>query len=274
MLATAIIVFREVLEMAVVIGVVMAAAEGAPGRDRWIALGLAVGLAGAGVVAVFAGAISDAAQGMGQEYFNTAILAVAAGLIAWTVVWMRRHGRDMTARLKEAGRAVAAGESPMHMLAVVVGLAVLREGSEAVLFVYGVALSQPESWLSISAGVVAGLAGGTLVGGMLYLGLLKISARHLFSVTSLLLALLASGMAAQAAGYLVETGALPALIDPLWDSSWLMTQDGIAGRVLSVLIGYQERPSAMQALFYAGTLGGILILSHRAGRKTLRGAGV
>jgi len=269
MLATAIIVFREVLEMAVVAGVVLAAAEGAPGRNRWVAFGMLVGLAGAGLVALFAGSISDAAEGMG---FNTAILAFAAGLIGWTVIWMRQHGREMAAKLKETGKSVVAGESPMYMLAVVVGLAVLREGSEAVLFVYGIALSQPESVLDITAGVLIGLAGGVMVGALLYLGLLKISTRHLFGVTSLLLALLAAGMAAQAAGYLVAAGALPALVDPLWDSSWLMSQEGLAGRVLSVLIGYQERPSAMQALFYAGTLGVILLASRKAKTKSFRPA--
>ena len=272
MLATAIIVFREVLEMAVVAGVVLAAAEGAPGRNRWVAFGMLVGLAGAGLVALFAGSISDAAEGMGQEYFNTAILAFAAGFIGWTVIWMRQHGREMAAKLKETGKSVVAGESPMYMLAVVVGLAVLREGSEAVLFVYGIALSQPESVLDITAGVLIGLAGGVMVGALLYLGLLKISTRHLFGVTSLLLALLAAGMAAQAAGYLVAAGALPALVDPLWDSSWLMSQEGLAGRVLSVLIGYQERPSAMQALFYAGTLGVILLASRKAKTKSFRPA--
>jgi high-affinity iron transporter len=102
--------------------------------------------------------------------------------------------------------------------------------------------------------------------------LLKISTRHLFGVTSLLLALLASGMAAQAAGYLVAAGALPALVDPLWDSSWLMSQEGLAGRVLSVLIGYQERPSAMQALFYAGTLGVILLASRKTTGRSFRPA--
>lgn len=267
MLATAIIVFREVLEMAVVIGVVMAAAEGAPGRNRWVAYGLLGGFAGAGLVAAFAGTISDAAEGMGQEYFNTAVLLFAAVLIGWTVIWMRQHGREMAAKLKQTGQSVARGESPLYMLTVVVGLAVLREGSEAVLFVYGIALSQPESTFSIAMGVLLGLAGGTVVGALLYFGLLKVSARHLFSVTSLLLTLLAAGMAAQASGYLVAAGALPALIDPLWDSSWLMAQDGVAGRVLSVLIGYQERPSAMQALFYLGTVAIILGTSRYTARK-------
>jgi high-affinity iron transporter len=235
-------------------------------------LGIGAGFLGAAVVAAFADKISDAAAGMGQEFFNTAILAAATLLIGWTVVWMKSHGRELAAKLKATGRAVAAGEAPMHMLAVVVGLAVLREGSEAVLFIYGVVLSQPDSALDVVLGGALGLAGGVLVGAALYLGLLKVSARHLFGVTSWLLALLASGMAAQAGGYLVAAGVLPGLIDPLWDSSGLLSQDGVAGRLLSVLIGYQDRPSATQAIIYGLTLAVILGFAKRAERTPTRPA--
>ena len=268
MFATAVILFREVLEMAVVVGVVMAAAEGAPGRNRWIGVGVLAGLFGASLVAVFADAISDAAAGMGQEYFNTAILLAATLLIGWTVVWMKTHGRDIAVKLKATGRAVVAGDSPMHMLAVVVGLAVLREGSEAVLFVYGVALSQSHTALELVAGSALGLAAGAAVGAALYLGLLKVSAKHLFGVTGALLALLASGMAAQAAGYLVAAGALPAILDPLWDSSWLLDQSSTVGRLLSVLVGYQDHPSATQVIAYLLTLSVILSFG-RAGSRPM-----
>lgn len=270
MFATAVIMFREVLEMAVVIGVVLAAAEGARGRARWVSIGVAGGVLGAAIVAVFADSISDAAAGMGQEYFNTAILFAATLLIGWTVVWMKRHGRDMSAKLRAAGQAVAAGDAPLHMLAVVVGLAVLREGSEAVLFIYGVALSQSEQGLDILLGAALGLAGGAAVGALLYLGLLRISAKHLFAVTGWLLALLASGMAAQAAGYLVAAGLLPGLVDPLWNSASILSQEGPVGRLLSVLIGYQDHPSATQAIFYLATLVVILAASHQTGGKTAK----
>ena len=101
---------------------------------------------------------------------------------------------------------------------------------------------------------------------MLYLGLLKVSAKHLFGVTSGLLSLLAAGLGAQAAGYLVAAGALPGIIDPLWDTSWLLSQDGVAGRLLSVLVGYQDHPSAMQVMAYAATLGLIITAAKIAER--------
>jgi len=132
-----------------------------------------------------------------------------------------------------------------------------------VLFVYGVILSDKEGPMAVVAGTALGLGGGAAVGFALYLGLLKVSARHLFGVTSTLLALLASGMAAQAAGYLVAAGALPGIIDPLWDSSWLLSNDAVMGRLLSVLVGYQDHPSALQVLTYAATLAAILGLAKR-----------
>ncbi len=67
MSATLIIVFREVLEAALVIGIVLAATQGVPRRMFWIGLGLASGVAGAMLVAAFAEVIANTATGMGQE---------------------------------------------------------------------------------------------------------------------------------------------------------------------------------------------------------------
>jgi len=203
---------------------------------------------------------------MGQEYFNAIILTLATALIAQTVIWMQKHGRDMANTIKAAGQAVARGEQPVRMLALVVGLAVLREGAEAVLFINGILASQSETIATIVAGVGVGLALGALAGGLLYRGLLVISPRHLFTVTSVMLSLLAAGMAAQAAGMLQQVDLLPSLVDPLWDSSALLSQSSPFGRVLGVLIGYQDRPSAMQVIIYvlcyAGITGGRRLASR------------
>lgn len=254
MLATAIIIFREVLEMALVVGVVMAAAKGVAGRGRWVGLGVLGGVVGAAVVALFADAISQAVAGVGQELFNAAILGSAALLIGWTVVWMKQHGREMAIKMSQTGKAVAAGDAPLHMLAVVVALAVLREGSEAVLFLYGVALSQPGDTMSMAAGGVLGLALGAGAGALLYFGLLRISPKHMFAITGLMLTLLAAGMASQAVGFLTAADLVPPLADPLWDSSGLLPQDSVVGRVLSIMVGYQDHPSGSQALAYAAVL--------------------
>src|SRR4051794_27666328 len=96
MLAAAIIVFREVLEAALIVGIVMAASRGAPGRGAWVAGGVAAGVVGALIVAACAGALSAAAAGIGQELFDAAILLAAVVMLGWHNIWMSRHGRDLT----------------------------------------------------------------------------------------------------------------------------------------------------------------------------------
>src|ERR1700722_17094380 len=132
MLSTAIIIFREILEIAMIVGIVLAATRGVPGRAMWIFGGFAAGCAGAGLVAVFARTISASLSGMGQEFFNALILFTAAGFIGWTALWVRKNARVMTAQLRQAGRDVVEGKAPLYSLALIIGLALLREGSEIV----------------------------------------------------------------------------------------------------------------------------------------------
>src|SRR5262249_32763933 len=160
--------------------------------------GVTAGVLGACVVAGFAGTISSAMEGIGQELFNATILLVAVVMLTWHNVWMARHGRMIAAEMREVGADVGSGKRSMAALAIVVGVAVLREGSEIVLFLYGIAVSGGETTSSMLLGGVAGLALGAGLSAFTYLGLLRVPSRHIFSVTSWLIALLAAGMAAQA----------------------------------------------------------------------------
>src|SRR5262245_23304139 len=132
MLGALVIVFREVLEAGLIIGIVLAATRGAPDRGAWVGLGVGLGVIGAGIVALFAEAISGAFEGSGQELLNAGVLAAAVVMLMWHNAWMARHGREIAAQMSAIGQAVVAGQRPMTVLAVVVGLAVLREGSEVV----------------------------------------------------------------------------------------------------------------------------------------------
>ena len=266
MLASAIIVFREVLEASLVVGIVLAATKGVAGRGSWVGLGLAAGALGAGLVAAFAARISEAAAGMGQEVFNAAVLFAAALMLGWHNVWMGRHGREMAADIGAVGQAVQAGQRPLYALAVVVGLAVLREGSEVVLFLYGIAAAAQGESASILAGGLVGLGAGALAGFAIYSGLARIPTRRLFAVTTWLILLLAAGMAAQGAGFLLQVGLLPSVGGALWDSSSLLSETSIVGRVLHTLVGYIAQPDGMQLIFYGATLAVIALLMRRAGR--------
>jgi high-affinity iron transporter len=266
MLGAAIIVFREVLEAALIVGIVLAASVGASRRGFWVACGLAAGVVGAGLVALFAAEIAAAASGIGQELLNASILLLAVGMLGWHNIWMSRHGRELAATARAVGAAVISGTRPLYVLAVVVGLAVLREGSETVLFLYGIAAGGGLSAGSLVAGGVLGLAGGVATGAALYLGLLRIPTGRLFTVTSWMVLLLAAGMAAQAAGYLVQADLLPPLGDAVWDTSAVLTEDSVLGKALHTLIGYVSRPDGIQILFYLAVLSGIWLLTRAVGR--------
>jgi high-affinity iron transporter len=271
MLAAAIIVFREVLEAALIVGIVLAASAGAPRRGFWVSTGLAGGVVGAGLVALFAAEIAAAASGIGQELLNAVILLLAVSMLGWHNVWMSRHGRELAASAREVGDAVISGARPLYVLAVVVGLAVLREGSETVLFLYGIAAGGGLSAGSLIAGGTLGLVGGIAVGAALYLGLLRIPARRLFTVTSWMVLLLAAGMASQAAGYLVQADLLPPLGDAVWDTSAVLTEDSILGKALHTLVGYVSRPDGVQILLYLATLCAIWLLTRLVGRPVKPG---
>jgi high-affinity iron transporter len=266
MLAVALIVFRETIEAGLIVGIVLAATRGLVGRERWVLTGVAAGLAGACLVAAFAGSIASFMEGMGQELFNAMILLLAVVLLGWHNVWMERHGREMANQLRLVGHSVIAGTRPLYVLAIVVGLAILREGSEVVLLLYGIAAGGGSGATGMLAGGGIGLAGGAALSAALYLGLLVIPLRYLFNVTAALILLVAGGLAAQAAKFLVQARVLPPLGQPLWDSSWLLSDNTVAGQILHALVGYAARPSGAQLAFYLATLmaiGGLMYLNRR-----------
>lgn len=254
MLATFIITFREILEAALVVGIVLAASRGVLKRGRWVAAGCTVGILGAVLVAVFAGEISSLVSGMGQEIFNATILLAAVCMLGWHNIWMSRHGREMAMEATQLGKDVVSGARPLYALALVCGVALLREGSELVLFLYGVAVGSGSSAASMMVGGALGLAGGVGVGAAIYFGLLSIPMRYLFSATSWLILLLAAGMASQGAAFLAAANVVPSLGDRVWDTSALLTERSLIGQVLHVLTGYTARPAGIQLLFFALTL--------------------
>jgi len=272
MLATLLIVFREIIEAGLIVGIVLAATKGVPRRGIWVSYGVIAGVAGACLVAAFASEIGALFQGSGQELFNASILLLAVGMLTWHNVWMASHGRAIAQEMREVGRAVASGGRPLAALAIVCGLAVLREGSEIVLFLYGIAASGGTSALGMMAGGILGLLAGAGVSTLMYLGLLTIPARYLFSFTSGLITLLAAGLAAQAVAFLQQAGYVEVLTSTVWDTSWLLSDDSVLGRLLHTLIGYTDRPNGAQVLLYLLTVSFIwgLMRLQRPSRQTTK----
>ena len=254
MLGAALIVFRESFEAALLIGILAAAMRDVPGRNRWLAAGIGAGIAGAMLVAGLTETIANAVDGSGQELFNALILGLAVLMLAWHNIWMASHGADLARQARQLGADVGRGARALSSVALLAGIAVLREGSETALFLYGIFSASEMSVQNLFGGAVLGLAAGTAVGIAVYAGLLRIPSRRFFSVVGTMLVLLAAGLASQMARFLIQADWLPALVQPLWDTSWFLSNNSLLGATLRILVGYDAQPSGTQALFYAATL--------------------
>ncbi|MEJ2396941.1 MAG: FTR1 family protein [Gammaproteobacteria bacterium] len=268
MFSTAILVFREVLEAALIIGLVAVASRELASRFKWISSGIGSGILGAILIAMMADVINNAAAGMGQELLNAMRLLAAVIMLGWHNIWMKKHGRELAVHARQLGQAVSDGQQPMYALTILVGLAVLREGAEVVLFLYSMVVSGTPAG-QIASGGAAGLAVGVAFGAGLYFGLLRIPMRYLFRVTSILLLMLSAGLAAQAAGFLVQANVINVMTSTLWDTSWLVSERSVPGNILHALVGYIANPMGIQLLFYLATIsiiGSLMWLVDRPGQ--------
>ena len=254
MLAALIIVFREVFEAGLIIGIVLAVTGSVPHRNRWIGGGVLAGALAACMVAAFAGALSQLFAGMGQELFNAAILCVAVMMLTWHNVWMAHHGREMAGEMRAVGQAVADGTKSLLALAVVVGVAVCAKAARwRCSCMASSLLTEGRPSTSRSAGSSA-WRWVRAVCLLTYFGLMRIPPRALFATTTVLITLLAAGMAAQAVAFLERANWLNSLDTVVWDSAWLLSEKSIAGRTMHTLIGYTDQPTEMQLVVYAAVL--------------------
>lgn len=262
MISTFIIVFRETLEAALIVSIVLAASRGIAGRLTWVLGGIAAGVVGAGLVALSADGLANLFSGAGTEVFNATVLLLAAVMLGWHQVWMGSHGAELASQSRALGAEVRAGGRPLSALALVVAVAILREGSETVLFLYGISTAGGDSGTSaMLLGGALGIGAAAALGAVIYAGLLRVPLKHIFNVTGVILVLLAAGLVAQAAAYLVQASYLPALGYDIWNTSAILPQQSLPGTVLHVLVGYSDQPLGIQILAYLCTVVVIVLAS-------------
>lgn len=272
----AFVVWREAVEALLVIGVLNAwLAHNTHGRASTagrLALwgGVAAGLilaAGLGAVLLFS---RELFGDEGEDYFQAAMALAAVGLILQTVIWSHRQGRAETARLQQ-GMAVAVRRSDWVGIALLAALAVAREGSETVVFLYGNFAGVEGGvllWSIMAAGL--GLAAAAVTYLLIQLGGRYVSWRFFFAVTELALLLVAAALLMTGVDRLVGLGVLPSLTPPLWDSSILLDDGSPLGSLVSSLTGYRSRPDLVQVLAYcAFWISAWLVTSRRWVQKTV-----
>ena len=192
-------------------------------------------------------------------------------MLTWHNVWMASHGREMARDTEKPRRHDVhhAASAPWRRSPIVVGVAVLREGSEVVLFLYGIMAQGGTTNAALSLGGGAGPVLGRrgAYRRLMYFGLLDHSGAPAVAVTSGLITLLAAGMAAQAVLFLQNGGYINALTDTVWNTAWLLSEESIAGRLLHTLVGYSDAPDGAQLIAYLATIAlvlGLMRLVERA----------
>jgi high-affinity iron transporter len=265
MLQIAIVVFREILEVSLIIGILTAATKEIEGRTKWLLAGLGLGIIGSFALAFSTDKISESLDGMGQEFFNGLILLTAAIMIGWTVLWMQKHAKSISGELKRLGNSIREGKKPLYILAVVVLLSTLREGMEIVLFTYSYYISGT-AISDIIFGLIFGLIFGCAVGAALYLGILKAAGKYFFIVTTWILIFLACGISASGIGFWINADIVPALGNPAIDLSGILSQQSFFGKFLHMFFGYIDQPAGTQLIVYFSSLA-ILILGLKIAKK-------
>jgi high-affinity iron transporter len=265
MLQIAIVVFREILEISLIVGILTAATKEIHGRIKWILGGLGLGIIASVILALFTDRISESLDGMGQEFFNGLILIAAAVMISWTILWMQKHAKSMSAELKRLGNSVREGRKPLYVLLFVVFFSVLRESTEIVLFSYSYYISGT-AVAHIILGLAIGIISGIAIGAALYFGLLKAFGKYFFSVTTWILVFFAAGIAAQGMGFWINAEIVPALGNPAFDSSNILSQQSVFGKFLHIFFGYIDQPAGSQLIAYFMTLA-VLVMGLRVAKK-------
>ncbi|MFN8544298.1 MAG: FTR1 family protein [Candidatus Binatia bacterium] len=252
MIETLLIVWRESLEAALIVGILLTflARSGETDGIRWVWAGTVAAVLAAVLCAVASNGVVTTLGPDAQELVQVGILLVAVGVLTWMVLWMHRHARDLRGELhRRAGHALATGR--MLGLATIAFAAVFREGVETVLFLWGVVVHRSgTSPMALVAAGAVGLALAIATAWVFFRGFRFLDLPTFFRATGILLLLVAGGLLTSAANQLIGIGYLPPLVPQVWNSGWLVRDDSVVGLLLSALIGYRSRPSLLEVLVF------------------------
>ncbi|MGQ5522023.1 FTR1 family iron permease [Chitinimonas sp. PSY-7] len=248
------IVWRESVEALLIIGILYAwlrtHPEAAHGR-RFLWGGIGAGI----VLALLLGSailgFAEFFEGEAQDYFQLGMMLLAAGLIVQMVFWMRHHGRTLRRDL-ESSMAQRAQQANWWGMLALVALAIAREGSETVIFLWG--LGSAQQGLQIAAFAGSALLGFILAFAtfwLLQLGGKVFSWRAFFRFSEAMLLLLAGGLLVGSIERMISFGWLPALADPIWHSAWLLDDSTSVGSLAANLTGYRAQPALTTLLCLA-----------------------
>ena len=242
LLNSVVIVFREVLEAALMISVLLAVSRFLQLKFVWAAYALLFGIIGAAAFGYYLGPVSELFDGFGQELVNAILQFALFAILALIVFWIARqhrepHGHDTTLPA---------------LMAVALVLAITREGSEVLIYVTG--FVQMSNFLSsVGVGSLAGACIGFSIGVLFYYLLLALPPQRMLLISLIVLSLSAAGMVAQATRLLIQADWI-SVAGPVWNTSGILPEESLPGQLLYALIGYEASPSAIEVATYVASL--------------------
>lgn len=254
MFKIAFIIFRECLEIALLLGVIIAVTRPIQNSRYFVIAGALTGVVASSVFAFFVQSITRQYGGFGDEIFDASIILLTALIISWTCVWMQGYTRKIRRNIDELSDKIASGNASKITLIMVVAATILREGVEILLYIYSISSAENLSINDYGYGLLVGAFSGFAVGAIVYKGLIKFAGKYIFKISTILLMLIAAGLASEAAGILTSSGIIELYDDQLWDTSWLVSNGSLTGKLLNIIIGYDSKPNGMQLIFYFATI--------------------
>ena len=266
MIAAVLLAFREGLEAALTLGIMLSVLRRYGRQDQqgtaWLGAGLAaVASLGAGIGLYTLG---TSFEGKGEQVFEGLTMLLAAGVLTWMIFWMSRQGRAVQTQVeKSVGRA--ANDSGRWAVFSLAFLAVVREGIELALFLTAATFTDTAA-VTLAGGLI-GLGLAALVGWLIFATATHLDVRAFFRVTSILLLLFAAGLVGRSVYEFNEAGLVPAVVEHVWNVNSVLDGNSGVGQLLRALLGYDGSPSLTEAAAYAGYwVAVVLALRHRGTR--------
>lgn len=254
MFKIALVVFRECLEISMILGIVCAATKSVKNSVVYIIAGIMAGIISASFLAFFITKLTFSFSGFGEELFDVFIIGLTVIVVGATAIWVKRSARKMPEKMNDLSVKIEKGMAPKIILTSVVATTIFREVTEIVLFIHALASAYELSPTDYVLGFASGISMALAITLAIYWGLSRIALKYLFKISFALLVLIAASLASEAAGILTSIGFLDIYNEPLWDSSWLISDFSVVGRILKILVGYNAQPNSMQLIFYISTI--------------------
>ena len=278
MISSLIITFRETLEIALIVGIILSylAKTKQSKYNNVVYLGIVSGIVASIIGAFLFLKLFGQFEGFSEQIFEGITTLIGAVLLTTMILWMLKQKNVASELQQKVSKKIA--EAKKLGLFILVFVSVLREGIETVIFLSAASFVSKENNLF---GAFLGIIAAIILGYLIFVGSKKINIKKFFNITSILLILFAAGLIAHSAHEFEEAKILPPLIDSVWNLNPeapraaegiypLLHEEGYIGSILKSLFGYRASPSLIEVLVYLSYIIIVIILWRKIEKNKLK----